>query len=67
MERIAKDGMWLTKKPSNERCRFFHKRITAPTQEAADAYEEVTDEYKKNYEQWLSSLRKKEAEEDDEE
>lgn len=67
MERIAKEGMWLTKKPTNERCRFFSKRISGVNQEALDAYEEVTDEYKQNYEQWLTDLRKKEAEEDDDE
>lgn len=62
MERIAKEGMWLTKEPTNKKSRSFSKRVTAPTQEALNAYEDVTDEYKQNYEKQMAELRRQEIE-----
>lgn len=67
MERIAQEGKWLTKTPSNERSRMFYKKVSSPTQEGLDAFEEVTDEYKQFWEHQQAELRKQDAVSDEDE
>lgn len=66
MERIAKEGMWLTKTPQNERNRKFYTKISG-TPASLDIFEEVTDKFKTDYEKWLADEYKKDVEKEEEE
>jgi hypothetical protein len=66
MERIAKEGMWLTKTPQNKRNRKFYTKISG-TPASLDTFEEVTDKFKTDYEKWLADEYKKDVEKEEEE